>query len=101
MQRGEQATAEQLASLLHDISVTGTEVVLAQPQGHERWQALDEVDDELDARSVTRTIADRLARHQLLRVAAARQSPSAGCDAGLRCGSGRGRSRGGSAGSRC
>ena len=54
LQRGEPATAEQLASLLHDISVTGTEVVLAQPQGHERWQALDEVDDALDARSVTR-----------------------------------------------
>ncbi|MBK4785595.1 MAG: exodeoxyribonuclease V subunit beta [Pantoea sp. Pent] len=58
LQRGEPATAEQLASLLHDISVTGTEVVLAQPQGHERWQALDEVDDELDARSVTRALAD-------------------------------------------
>lgn len=58
LQRGEAASADQLAALLNGLDVAGTEVVLAQTPESSRWQEPRQADTALSARSVTRALAE-------------------------------------------
>jgi len=58
LQRGEAASAEQLAVLLGEIDHVGTEVVLAEAGEATRWHDAPLPEDTLRARAVTRTLAD-------------------------------------------
>ncbi|QDY42879.1 exodeoxyribonuclease V subunit beta [Candidatus Pantoea soli] len=58
LQRGEAASADQLAALLNGLDVAGTEVVLAQTPESSRWQEPRQEDTALSARSVTRALAE-------------------------------------------
>ncbi len=58
LQRGEAATAEQLAVLLSEMNAAGTEVVSVQDDDAERWQETTIADSQLTARSVTRPLVE-------------------------------------------
>jgi DNA helicase/exodeoxyribonuclease V, beta subunit (EC 3.1.11.5) len=58
LQRGEAATAEQLAVLLSEMNAAGTEVVSVLDDDAERWQEATIVDSQLMARSVTRPLVE-------------------------------------------
>lgn len=58
LQRGEAATAEQLAVLLSEMNAAGTEVVSVQDDDAERWQEAVTADGQLTARSVTRPLVE-------------------------------------------
>ena len=58
LQRGESATAEQLAVLLSEMNAAGTEVVSVQDDHAERWQEAITADGQLTARSVTRQLVE-------------------------------------------
>lgn len=58
LQRGEAATAEQLAHLLDEMQSSGIDVVRVQDQSASRWQETALGDSELTARTVTRTLVE-------------------------------------------